>query len=1416
MSETNTAGLISRAARIWSDVLDVEQPGPDDNLFELGATSLAAARIAARLRAEFEVELTLRTLFEHPTLAELVPYLRPGDRMDRPADVPSTSAAPSTAADRPIGPESDHGALSWEQERLWFLDQLAPQGAAYVVPAVARCPGTLDVDLLQRSVNVLVARHDALRSTFVADGGRPVRRTASTISVPVAEIDLSDAADPSRSAEEEAHRAAATAFDLSTGPLLRVCLLRLGPQESRLLLTLHHIVSDGWSVDLLLRELGSVYRALSAGRAPALPELPVRYADWVSWQRRQLAGSRLTALTEWWTRQLAGAPPVLELPIDRARPRVQGERGAVHPSELPPALTDRLQAFAQREGATPFMVVLAALYALLHRCTGATDLVVGTPVANRTRPEVEGVVGFFVNTAVLRCRLDDQPTFRQLVRRVRELTLESFARQEMPFGRLVEALNPPRSLAHNPVVQVVLAARAHAAPPAVDGDQLFRLDRSATGHGGTAKFDLTLYLEQVTNGAEVSWEYNTDLFDAQTVRRLAGNLRTLLREAIQAADVPVDRIPVLSDRQRVSLLRRFAGPVTPVPVAGDLPRRFAETAGRFPDRVAVTDTTRSMTYRELDRAANRLAHRLLAEGAGPERLVAICADRDLDYVVAVLAVLKTGAGYLPLDPTYPADRIAFTVADADCTLVVGQQRYADRFGLPFVAWDDGAGGNWPAHQPPVDPDPDSVAYVIYTSGSTGRPKGVMVTHRNVLRLFPAVRLAGGYRPDDVFSLFHSFAFDFSVWELWGALLHGGQVVVVPYLTSRDPDALFDLLLRERVTVLSQTPSAFRQLTVAAERRGFPRTSLRLVVFGGEALDPAVLRTWIDRYGDRTPLLVNMYGITETTVHVTERVLTAADLDRPQSPIGHPLADLRVQVLDPELRPVPPGVLGELYVGGAGVSLGYLGRPALTAARFVPDPYGEPGQRLYRTGDLAFRREDGSLCFRGRVDDQVQLRGFRIELGEVAHALMTYPGVRGAAAAVRPDVSGEPRLVGYVTAAPDVELDPAQVRAGVARWLPAHMVPSAVLVLDRLPMTANGKLDRAALPTPTGGQAAERAGTPPRTATERAIASVWSQLLGVDRVAVEDNFFALGGHSLLVTRMVTEIRAELAVDLPVRWAFELPDLAGLADAVDALVPPGPPTRVSSRPQRWLLGYRPVADARIRLLCLPYAGGGGSVFADWAEGLPPDVELCAVQLPGRQNRLAEPPLRELDALVEAVDVALRPLADLPWALFGHSFGGIVAFELARRLRERRLVRHLLVSSARPPHVYRGRRASTDRPDDELIAELLRNAAAEGTADRTAQADLLAETVLPAYRADLTMLDRYRPRWDGPPGSRPLDVPLSVFGGADDPTPSPQELQGWADYTTGPTRLRIFEGGHFHLRSSRSRLLAAITEDLGRSPA
>ncbi|MGC4804630.1 amino acid adenylation domain-containing protein [Micromonospora sp. DT233] len=1411
MSETDSASLLSRAAHIWADVLDVELPGPDDNLFDLGATSLAATRIAARLRAEFEVKLTLRTLFDHPTLAELLPYLDGGERA---GEARPPTGDPAAGSEQRIGRAPDHDALSWEQERLWFLEQLSPGGTAYVVPAVASCPGAVEVALLQRCVDVLVARHEALRSTFVADGGRPARRTAATMSVPVVEIDLSGAADPARAAEAEASRAAAAAFDLATGPLLRVCLLRLGPQESRLLLTLHHIVSDGWSVDLLLRELSAVYGALSEGGAPALPELPVRYEDWVSWQRRQLAGPRLAELTDWWGRQLAGAPPVLELPTDRPRPPVQREHGAVHTSLLPPAVAEHLQEFAQREGATPFMVVLAALYALAHRYTGGTDLVIGTPVANRTRPEVDQVVGFFVNTVALRCRLDDAPTFRQLVRRVREVTLESFARQDMPFGRLVEELNPPRSLAYNPVVQVVLAARAHAAPPATGGDQLFRIDRGAMGNGGTAKFDLTLYLGQVADGTELSWEYNTDLFDAPTVRRMADNLQALLREAVDAPDVRVDRTPMLSDRQRVASLRRVADSGTPCPVEGHLPGRFAEAARRFPDRVAVTDTTRSMTYGELDRAANRLAHRLLARGAGPERLVAVHADRDVDYVVALLGVLKTGAGYLPLDPTYPADRIAFTVADSGCALVVGQQRYADRLSVPFLALDDGADGNWPAHPPQVAPDPDAAAYVIYTSGSTGRPKGVVVSHRNVLRLFPAVRHSGGYRAEDVFSLFHSFAFDFSVWELWGALLHGGQVVVVPYVTSRDPDALLDLLRRERVTVLSQTPSAFRQLTVAAERQGFPRTSLRLVVFGGEALDPAVLRTWFDRYGDRCPLLVNMYGITETTVHVTERVMTVADLDRPQSPIGHPLADLRVYVLDPQLRPVPPGILGELYVGGPGVSRGYLGRPALTAAKFVPDPYAGPGERLYRTGDLAFRRDDDSLCFAGRVDDQVQLRGFRIELGEVAHALMACPGVRGAATALRPDVSGEPRLVGYVTAAPDLELDPAQVRAAVARWLPAHMVPSTVLVLDRLPMTANGKLDAAALPTPTAGRVAGGAGTPPRTPTERAIAAVWSGLLGVDRVDVEDNFFALGGHSLLITRMVTGVRAQLGVDLPVRWAFELPDLAGLAAAVDESAAPARPpgaARAAAGPQRWLLGHRPLAAARIRLLCLPYAGGGATVFRDWAQGLPPGVELCAVQLPGRENRLAEPPLRDLDALVEALEEALRPLEDLPWALFGHSLGGVVAFELARRSRERHLVRHLFVSSARPPHVYRGRRPSADRPDAELIAELVDNAAAEGVSDGPAQPGLLAETVLPAYRADLTMLDRYRPRFVDPPGPPPLDVPLSVFGGADDPAPSPQELEGWAAYTTGPTRLRIFPGGHFHLRSSRPGLLAAIAEDL-----
>ncbi|XDO64207.1 amino acid adenylation domain-containing protein [Streptomyces sp. RLB1-33] len=861
---------------------------------------------------------------------------------------------------------------------------------------------------------------------------------------------------------------------------------------------------------------------------------------------------------------------------------------------MPDAVHQQATALARQLRATPFMVVQAALATLLSRLGAGTDIPIGSPTAGRTDEKLADTVGFFVNTVVLRTDLSGDPSFTELINRVKETDLAAYAHQDIPFERLVEALRPQRSAARHPLFQIVIewGDAPQRALDALDGLPGLGVEPLPVTTD-VAKFDLVLHLrpreteDARPDGIDVDLEYSADMFDPDSAELLGERLVRLLGAAVADPERPVTDLDVLGDEERRLVLGPWAhtpaGPLAPAPPDDSLVRRFERAAAAGPDAVAVGGEGGSLTYAELNARANRLADLLRAGGAGPERYVALALPRTPELVVGVLAVLKSGAAYLPVDPEYPADRVAFMLADTRPALVVGTR--ATRAALAaegtWIELDDPATAADLDRRSPDDPArpaaaADHPAYVIYTSGSTGTPKGVVVTHRNVLRLFDSTAHWFGFDGDDVWTLFHSYAFDFSVWELWGPLLHGGRLVVVPHATSREPGAFLRLLERERVTVLNQTPSAFYELMRADEEADGAELALRYVVFGGEALDPARLVSWYARHGDDGPTLVNMYGITETTVHVTYQPLTAAHAHSgAASTIGAGLPDLGVRLLDERLRPVPPGVVGELYVSGAGVARGYANRPGLSATRFVADPFGASGARVYRTGDLARRRRDGSLEYLGRADAQVKLRGFRIELGEIESVLLDHPHVEQAVVTVREDTPGDRRLVAHVVLRADTGT--AELRDTAARVLPDHMVPSAVVVLDRLPLTANGKLDRSALPAPevrpTGGRGAS-------SPVEELLCGVFADVLGVPRVGVDDSFFDLGGHSLLAMRLVSGVRAALGVEVGVRDLFEAPSVRELA----RLVPGGAPrTRaaVTARPRPERLPLSP-AQQRLWLL------------------------------------------------------------------------------------------------------------------------------------------------------------------------------------------------------------------------------------------
>jgi amino acid adenylation domain-containing protein len=1176
-------------AGLWSGLLGVERIGTASDFFDLGGHSLLATRLASRVLEAFEVELPLRAFFESTTLEAMAARI---DAARLEASSAAAGAAPPLARRAGDGP----APLSFAQERLWFIDQLQPGSPIYNMPAALAFQGRLDVAALTAALRGVVRRHESLRTSFQAIGGEPRQVIAPALDpdsprLPI--VDLSGLSDPGSEASRLAAEDALRPFDLKRGPLLRAALLRRGPEDWTALLNLHHTVSDGWSFGVLVEELSALYAGRFSGEL--LPELPVQYADFAVWQRERLQGEALEAQLDWWRRELEGAPTVLELPADRPRPPSQSFRGGGEAIDVSVEVAAALAGLSRRHGATLFMTLLAAFQTLLHRHAGQDDVLVGSPVAGRTRPELERLIGFFVNMLVFRGRFAGEkvegPSFEEVLERTRASALGAFAYQDLPFERLVEALGVERSLSHNPLFQAVLALQnAPLGELELPGVRL----SPVSVEGGTAKFDLNLSLSEQPGGILGMIEYNADIFDGSTVRRMMDRFRVLLQEIAVDPSRPVWTLPLLPEAEREQLRDWSAISSDP---GGDalLHELFAAQAGRTPEAVAVVFEDTALTYGELDRRAAALARRLRDLGVGPEVPVGLCLERSAEMIVAVLGTLMAGGAYVPLDPAYPEERLRYLFEDSRMPVLVTTGGLAGRFEGPRLVLleelEEDEGPRPERH----GLTPDHPAYVIYTSGSTGRPKGVVVTHRDVARLFQATDAWFGFGPGDVWSLFHSYAFDFSVWEIWGALLYGGRLVVVPYWVSRSPEDFYRLLCRERVTVLNQTPSAFGQLVQAEETLGVSlELSLRTVVFGGEALNLQSLAPWWNRHPEDSPRLVNMYGITETTVHVTYRPLSPSDLEgAPGSWIGRAIPDLSIHVLGPGLQPSPAGVPGELHVGGAGLARGYLSRPDLTAERFVPDPFsGRSGARLYRSGDLARWRPTGELEYLGRIDLQVKIRGFRIELGEIEAALARHPAVREA---VVLKASGE-RLLAYLAVREEVET--AELRRFLSERLPEHMVPSGWVLLETFPLTTNGKVDRRALAAIEPESAGETEGfDAPRTPTEELLAAAWAELLGRERVGARDDFFDLGGHSLLATRLFSRLRDLFGVEMPLRILFEAPVLADLAARIDEArqeavgIRMPPVERVEWRPDERI----PLSFAQERLWFLDRMEPGGTFYS-----------------------------------------------------------------------------------------------------------------------------------------------------------------------------------------------------------------------------
>ena len=1065
-------------------------------------------------------------------LARLQEKLRSRDG-DRPVQEPPTRSGRVPAEPAP---------LSFGQERLWFIDQLQPGSPAYNVPAIFPLGGPVSAPLLQQCVEEIVRRHEILRTTFTMHRGRPVQIVgpAGPVSLPV--VDLSGLGADEHDAELRRRLTAEIQrpFDLATGPLLRTTLVRLNApadQPTHLLVcVMHHIVSDAWSVAIFLRELGALYAAFGAGRPSPLPDVPVQYADFAIWERQTLEGERLAGLLAYWKEKLKDAPLVLKLPTDRPRAAARGQAGSVQGFTLPPALSIELRALSERTRTTPFMTTLAVFIVLLSRYAATEDIVVGTPIANRGRSDLEGSIGFFLNTLALRTRIPGDPTFLELLARVRDETLDAYQHQDLPFEMLVDALKPDRSLSVHPIFQVMFVMQsAHPRAPAVPD-----VFDAASVPSGKSRFDLTLSLVEGQGQVTGAIEYNTELFDGTTIERMAEHYRTCLEDAVRNPDKRLSEMSLMTAGEQEQV-RRWNDTAADLQAAECIHHLLERQAEATPDAIALDFEGRTLTYRELNARANRVAHHLRALGVRPETVVGLFTERSIEMMVGLLAILKAGGAYLPLDPTYPAGRVQFMLADTKVPVLVTHARCADKlpeFGGRVVDLDrDGELiHRLPSHTPQSGVGTDHPAYVIYTSGSSGRPKGVMVPHRGVCNAAEVEhRLYRSGLGDRVLQ-FASLNFDASIFEIVMSLRGGSTLQLVDADIVRSGADLVRFLEAQRVTVLPLPPSALAALPVA------PLPALRLIIVMGEDCSSELVTRW-----RHVPEFFNCYGPTEASMWMTGTFLRP---DRPVT-IGRPIANTRVHLLDKHFRPVPIGIPGELFIGGVCVTRGYLDRPALTAERFVPDPFsGEPGARLYRTGDLAAYTLEGDIQFLGRLDFQVKIRAFRVELGEVETALAQHPRVTAAVVTVRDDLPSGRGLVGYIVADQTPPPSTSELRRFLLGRLPDYMVPAAFVALDALPLSPAAKVERGALPAPQWARPdLDASFLAPTTSVERTVAGVWATVLGVDRIGIHDNFFELGGHSLLATQIIARMREAFGFDLSIRSIFEHPTISSLSALVE---------------------------------------------------------------------------------------------------------------------------------------------------------------------------------------------------------------------------------------------------------------------------
>jgi len=1131
-----------RLTSIWTEVLRLPRIGVDDNFLELGGHSLLAAQIISRVRREFNAEIPLRAIFEGPTVAQLARQLDSADQR--------LSAGPIKSVAR-----TSTAPLSFTQQQFWLLDQASTNRAAYNVCTAVKISGPLDVQRLRETLGRIVSRHEVLRTRIVLEQGTPVQMISPAAPIEISISDLTNLDATER--EGETHRAFAAEaeqpFDLSIAPLLRCRLLKTSATEHVLLLTIHHVVFDGWSAGVLMRELAALYEGRDAG-SPDLPQMTVQYADFAQWQRQSLQGEILDQHLDYWRRNLGGAPTTLDLPADYLRPARSSYQGARQTLLLTKELSSGLKTLSRTENATLFMTLLACFQTLLFRYSGQEDLVVGSPVAGRTMFETESLIGAFVNTLALRGDVTGNPSFRDFLARVRETVLGAFAHQDLPFEKLVEELNPDRNANRSPLFQVMFALQ-NTPQPALSASELTLTPIEL--ESATAKFDLSLEVTEQTDGLLVAFEYSTDLFAPETIARMLAHFQNLLATVVRDPEQRVAEMPLLSHTERDQILIEWNQTGADFPLDACVHRLFEAQAARTPEAVAAEFRGEQLTYRELNRRANRLAHFLQKQEVGPEVLVGISVERGLEMLVAMLGVLKAGGAYVPLDPKYPSERIAFMIEDAGLSLILTQKDLSNAFDigkarLLFVERAE-TFEQESAENPVTNVAPENLAYLIYTSGSTGNPKGVMVEHRSLAHFTSLAAAAYSITPGDRVLQFASLCFDLSVEEIYPALTHGATVVLrTDEMVSSTADFI-SCCDDWKISVLDLPTAYWHELVEAPTflRSSLPR-SVRLVIIGGEAAQPERIAAW-QKVTSGSVRLVNGYGPTETTVVSTMFEVNAeAEIKESQSvSIGKPIANTTAYILDQFRQPVPIGVAGELHLGGAGLARGYLNRPDLTAEKFITNPFStEPDSQLYKTGDLVRYRADGNIEFLGRVDNQIKIRGFRVELEEIEQALRQHASVGDCVVVLRESRDSDKRLVAYVVMGEQSATAIRDLRNFLKAKLPSYMVPAAFELIDALPLMPNGKINRRALPEPRNHTETDESFVPPRTPVEELLADIWREVLKLEQIGIQDNFFDVGGHSLLAARVVSKVRAVLDIEFGMVDVFQAPTIESLAELLQA--------------------------------------------------------------------------------------------------------------------------------------------------------------------------------------------------------------------------------------------------------------------------